>query len=689
MSEFADVSNTELSQLDLSGIDESSARRLVQELRERIEYHNYRYYVLDDPEISDAEYDGLVRQLEAVEERFPQLITPDSPTQRVGGAPLPGFDTVTHRIPMLSLANAHSYDELRDFDRRVKRGLSDQTVTYVAEPKIDGLAVSLLYENGVFVQGATRGDGQQGENITQNLRTIKSLPLRLMDGAPPVLEVRGEAYMSRQAFLRLNEIRREKGEQLFANPRNAAAGSLRQLDPKVTAQRDLDIFLYALGYTEGLEVDSHWEALQILKKLGLRVNPLSRQCPDIESVIEFCEELGQKRPELAYDIDGVVVKVDSLAQQRELGFTAKSPRWAIAFKFPPEEATTVVKDIVVQVGRTGALTPLAILEPVFVAGSTVSRATLHNEDIVRQKDIRIGDTVVIRKAGDVIPEVVKPVISKRTGKERPFEMPKHCPVCGAEAYRPPGEAVTRCIGSQCPAQLVEGLIHFASRDAMDIEGMGPAIVTQLVEVGLVKSPADIYDLTLEQLLELERMGKKSAQNLLEAIEKSKQAGLARVIFALGIRLVGAGAARDLAEYFGSIDRLMRASTDELTAVPAVGDKIAASIREYFSEPQNVELVERLRSAGVKLTQDQPQTKPQDSPLAGKTVVVTGTLESMSRKEAQDLIRSLGGKVTSSVSKKTDYVIVGESPGSKYDKALELGITIWDEQEFLRQIGRES
>ncbi len=690
MSLFSDITNEQLVEMDAAAADQQTAGQLAAELQRRLEYHSYRYYVLDDPEISDAEYDALLRQLEALEARFPELVSPQSPTQRVGGQPLPGFETVTHRIPMLSLSNAHSFDELKEFDLRIKRALPDEQVTYVAEPKIDGLAVSVLYEDGAFVQGATRGNGQQGENITQNLRTVKSLPLRLRPGAPAVFEARGEAYMSREAFSRLNSGRSERGEQLFANPRNAAAGSLRQLDPKVTAHRDLDIFLYSLGYTEGVGVSSHWEALQLLRDLGLRVNPLVRQCAGITQVLEFCEEIGRLRPELPYDIDGVVVKVDSLAQQARLGFTAKSPRWAIAFKFPPEEATTVVRDITVQVGRTGALTPLAILEPVTVAGSTVSRATLHNEDIVRQKDIRIGDTVVIRKAGDVIPEVVKPVTAKRTGAEQVFTMPTVCPACGAEAYRAPGEAVTRCIGSQCPAQLLEGLSHFASRDAMDIEGMGPAIVTQLVEAGMIKSPADIYGLSLEQLVTLERMGQKSAENLLGAISRSKNAGLARVVFALGIRLVGAGAARDLADHFGSMDRVISASTQELTAVPAVGEKIAASVKEYFSEPQNLELVQRLKAAGVEMTQERTQEQVSlDNPLNGKTVVVTGTLETLSRKEAQELVRSLGGKVTSSVSKKTDYVVVGDNPGSKHDKAVELGITIWDEEEFLRQTGRGS
>lgn len=675
------------SELDLANLTYDEAKQYAESLREQIRYHNYRYYVLDDPEISDAEYDALMRQLQAIEAQWPELVTPDSPTQRVGAAPAAGFATVRHRVPMLSLSNAFSFDELRAFDRRVRNQLGGEPVMYVVEPKIDGLAISLLYENGVFVQGATRGDGETGEDITHNLRTVKSVPLRLMGDPPPVLEVRGECYMSRAAFERLNAKRAEQGEPLFANCRNAAAGSLRQLDPRVTAERDLDVFLYALGYHEGLNVATHWECLELFRSLGLRVNALVRRCSSIEEVIEFCTDLEEKRSTLGYDIDGVVIKVDSLAQQQRLGTTARSPRWAIAYKFPPEEATTIVEDIIVQVGRTGAMTPLAILRPVQIAGSTVSRATLHNEDIVKQKDIRIGDTVIIRKAGDVIPEVVKPVVSKRTGREKPWQMPTHCPVCGAEAYRPPGEAITRCIGRQCPAQLVEGLIHFVSRNAMDIEGMGPAVINQLVNAGLVKSPADIYDLTFEQLVSLERMREKSARNLLNAIAKSKDAGLARVIHALGIRLVGESVARDLANHFGSIDNLMAASMEELTAVPAVGEKIAASVREFFREPQNREIIERLRAAGVKMEQERTDVASVED-IAGKTFVITGTLASMGRKEAQELVRSLGGKVSSSVSRKTDVVIVGENPGSKYDKAVELGITIWNEDEFLKRIGRE-
>lgn len=659
----------------------------INSLREQIRYHDYRYYVLDAPEITDAEYDRLLRRLQELEREYPQFITPDSPTQRVGGQPVSEFGQVTHRIPMLSLDNAYSEQELRDFDRRVRR-LAGREISYVAEPKIDGLAVSLLYEAGSFVRGATRGDGQQGEDITANLRTIGSIPLKLRgDNIPPLLEVRGEVYMDRRAFDELNQARGERGEPLFANPRNAAAGSLRQLDPRVTASRRLDVFFYALGYTEGLELEEHWEVLEYFRQIGLRVNPLIRCCATIDEVWEFCNEIGEKRKDLTYDIDGVVVKVNDLATQAELGATARSPRWAIAFKYPAEEATTVVKDIIVQVGRTGALTPLALLEPVEVAGSTVSRATLHNEDILRARDVRIGDTVIVRKAGDVIPEIVKPVESKRTGKEKIFTMPDHCPVCGAKAQRLPGEAVTRCVGKACPAQLIEGLVHFASRDALDIEGLGPALVRQLVEKGLVKDPSDLYHLRAEQLEGLERMGKKSAANLLEAIEASKERSLARVIYALGIRLVGEGAARELARHFGSMERLMEASPEEITAIPTIGEKIARSIREFMAESQNRRVIQRLAEAGVNMEGDKPAAVS-TQPLAGKTFVLTGSLQNYSRKEASERIRALGGKVTSSVSKNTDYVVVGENPGSKLDRARELGIPTLNEDEFTALLGGE-
>ncbi|NMB46195.1 MAG: NAD-dependent DNA ligase LigA [Firmicutes bacterium] len=660
------------------------ARREIEALRERILYHDYRYYVLDSPEIADAEYDQLMRQLRKLEAAYPELVTPDSPTQRVGGVPLAGFGQVEHYIPLLSLDNATTQAELWDFDQRVRRRWAGEPLTYVVEPKIDGLAVSLTYEAGVFTRGATRGDGERGEDITQNLRTIASVPLRLRgERLPSVLEVRGEAYMDRRDFDELNRWRGEHGEPLFANPRNAAAGSLRQLDPKVTASRHLNVFFYALGYHEGLELETHWQVLQYFKSIGLRVSPLIQCCPDMKAVWEYCEKMQAQREALTYDIDGVVVKVDNLGAQAMLGATGKSPRWAIAFKYPAEEATTVVEDIIVQVGRTGALTPLAILQPVEVAGSTVSRATLHNADILKAKDVRVGDTVIIRKAGDVIPEIVKPVESKRTGREQIFALPDHCPVCNAEVQRLPGEAVTRCVGTACPAQLMEGLVHFASRGAMEIEGMGPALIDQLVEAGLVKDPADIYYLDPEKLRQLPRMGAKSVENLMTAIEASQARPLARVVFALGIRLVGEAAARELAAHFGSMERLIAASREELQTVPLVGDKIAESIITFMEEPQNQRVIRRLAEAGVTMSEAGKTDTVEPGPLLGKTVVLTGTLEKYSRQEAAELVRSLGGKVTASVSRSTDYVIAGANPGSKRRRAEELAIPILGETDLDR------
>lgn len=658
------------------------ARREIEALREEILYHDYRYYVLDSPEIADAEYDQLLRRLQRLEAEYPQLVTPDSPTQRVGGVPLSGFGQIEHRIPLLSLDNATTQAELWEFDNRVRRRWTEQSLTYVVEPKIDGLAVSLTYEAGVLVWGATRGDGERGEDITQNLRTIASVPLRLRgEDLPPVLEVRGETYMDRRDFDELNRRRRDQGEPLFANPRNAAAGSLRQLDPRITASRHLNVFFYALGYHEGLDLKTHWQVLEYFKSIGLRVNPLIQRCPDMAAVWGYCEKMKGERESLTYDIDGVVIKVDDLAAQAAMGATGRSPRWAIAFKYPAEEATTVVEDIIVQVGRTGALTPLAILRPVEVAGSTVSRATLHNADVLKAKDVMIGDTVIIRKAGDVIPEIVKPVESKRTGKERIFVFPDRCPVCNAEVQRLTGEAVTRCIGTACPAQLVEGLVHFASRGAMDIEGMGPAVIGQLVEAGLVKDPADIYFLSRNQLRELPRMGDKSIQNLMLAIEASRSRTLARVIFALGIPLVGEAAGRELASSLGSMEELMGASREQLQTIPLIGEKIAESIVGFMDEPQNKRVIQRLAEAGVTMSEVKDTATEEPGLLAGKTVVLTGTLEGYSRQEAGELVRSLGGKVSSSVSRSTDYVIAGANPGSKLRKAQEMGIPILGEADL--------
>lgn len=671
-----------------AGMEEVRAR--VENLRREIERHDHLYYVLDAPAITDAEYDRLMAELIQLEKEYPELVTPDSPSQRVGGKPREGFVTVRHVTPMLSLANAFGDQDLRDFDRRVRTALAGEPYRYVTELKIDGLAVSLLYRDGILVRGATRGDGEHGEDITANLRTIKSVPLRLRE---PVisLEVRGEVYMSKDSFLELNRVREERGEPLFANPRNAAAGSVRQLDPGITARRNLAVFVYGTGtleLTAGQKVPAtHSDMLQFLDGLGLRVNPHHQVCADIEEVISYCRLWADKKADLPYSIDGLVVKVDSLAQQAALGATMKSPRWAIAYKFPAEEAETTVRDIMVSVGRTGVLTPTAILDPVTVAGSTVSRASLHNEDIVREKDVRIGDRVIIHKAGDVIPEVVRVLKDKRTGTEKPFRMPANCPVCSAEAVRQTGEAAYRCTGAACPAQLLEGLIHFASRGAMDIAGMGPAVVTQLVNSGLVRDVSDIYRLTPEQLVQLERFADKSANNLVQAIAASKEQPLHRLIYALGIRHVGERAARILAEHFGDIRRLMEVETEELTAIPEIGPKIAESVVAFMRERQNRELIGRLIELGLRVTTETSGTvEAGETPLAGKTFVLTGTLPTLKRDEAKELIESRGGKVASAVSKNTDYLVAGASPGSKYDKAVKLGVAIIGEKELLDLAG---
>ncbi|HHZ19508.1 MAG TPA: NAD-dependent DNA ligase LigA [Firmicutes bacterium] len=652
----------------------------ARQLRELIEHHNYLYYVLDAPEITDAEYDALMQELMALEAAYPELVTEDSPTQRVGGAPAAGFETVTHPVPLMSLANAYSDEDLRDFDARVKKLLNVQNVSYVAELKIDGLTVALTYRNGLLQLGATRGDGIQGENITANIRTVRSIPLRLK-GAPAYLAIRGEVYMPKKEFETLNQAREATGESLFANPRNAAAGSLRQLDPKVTATRQLDGFFYDILEMEGEMPKTQCEALQRIADLGFHINPNYRYCEDIEAAIAYCHEWQARRSELPYEIDGIVLKINDLAQQAALGATAKAPRSKIAYKFPAEEVITRIKEIRVNVGRTGAVTPLAVLEPVRVAGSTVSRATLHNEDNIRAKDIRIGDSVVIRKAGDIIPEVVRALPERRTGSETVFVMPTHCPECGAEVYRGPDEAVARCLGAACPAKIREGIIHFASRDAMNIEGLGPAIVNQLVDAGLIHDVADLYSLKADDLLPLERFGPKSVENLLQSIQRSKDNPLHRLLFALGIRHVGEGAARTLAKHFGTLDRLMGATKEELLSVPEIGGIIADSIIHFFGEEQNRHVIEKLRVAGVNFAEG--ATKVSTGYFTGKTVVLTGALTSMTRAEAEEKLRSQGGTPGSSVSRKTDFVVVGADPGSKYQKALELKIPILSEEEFLR------
>ncbi|OUM84403.1 MAG: DNA ligase (NAD(+)) LigA [Bacillus thermozeamaize] len=663
---------------------EMAAERINQ-LREEIHKHNIHYYVHDNPQISDQAYDALMQELLELEQKYPELITPDSPTQRVGAAPLSGFAKVTHRTPMLSLSNAFQEAELRDFDRRVRNLLHEPEIDYMVELKVDGLAISLRYEEGVFIQGATRGDGMVGEDITLNLRTIRSIPLRLTE--PVSLEVRGEVYLPKHEFLRLNEERESLGEPLFANPRNAAAGSVRQLDPRITAKRSLDCFIYGVGYWEGSTLSRHSQSLEELQRLGFRVNRERRLCRGIDEVLRYVQEWTGRRHELPYEIDGMVVKVDRLDWQERLGWTARSPRWAIAYKFPEEEAMTRLVEIELNVGRTGVVTPTAILEPVKLAGTTVRRASLHNEDLIREKDIRIGDVVVVKKAGDIIPEVVRSVPEKRTGEERPFRMPSHCPECRSPLVKLEGEVAWRCINPECHAHLREGLIHFASRNAMDIGGLGEKVITQLFDAGLLRSPADLYTLKEEELLKLERMGKKSVANLLAAIERSKSNPLSRLIFALGIRHVGEKAARTLAEHFGTMERLQQASEEELLALEEIGPKIAQSICSYFSQPSVQEMLEKLRAAGVNMRQPQTvQPSAEESPLAGKTVVLTGTLSSLTRQEATRLIESLGGKVSGSVSRKTDWVIYGEQAGSKLQRAQELGIPLMDEETFLKTIG---
>ena len=668
-------------------MDKQSALKQVQELHELLNTYNYEYHVLDKPSVPDSEYDRLMQELIKLEEQFPELKTPDSPTQRVGGVTLEAFQKVEHRTPMLSLGNAFNETDLRDFDRRVRQAVGDD-VQYVVELKIDGLAVSLRYENGLFVQGATRGDGTTGEDITENLKTIRSIPLRLKRELS--FEVRGEAFMPRKSFERLNELRLEQEEEPFANPRNAAAGSIRQLDPKIAAKRNLDIFVYSIADLGGIGVQRHSEALDLLEELGFKTNKERRKCDSIEEVLTAINEIQEKRSTLTYDIDGIVIKVDSLAQQEELGFTAKSPRWAIAYKFPAEEVMTKLLDIELSVGRTGVITPTAILEPVRVAGTTVQRASLHNEDLIREKDIKIGDTVVVKKAGDIIPEVVNVLVDLRTGEEKEFSMPTHCPACESELVRIEGEVALRCINPQCPAQIKEGLIHFVSRNAMNIDGLGERVVEQLFVEGLIKDVADLYRLTRDELIKLERMGEKSADNLLQAIEQSKGNSLERLLFGLGIRHVGAKAAKTLAQQFETIENLQKASREELIAINEIGDKMADAVVTYFENPDVQHLIAELKSLGVNTEYKGPKlikAEDSDSYLAGKTVVLTGKLEQLTRNEAKEGIEALGGKVTGSVSKSTDLVVAGEAAGSKLKKAQELSIEVWDEARLYEELNK--
>jgi len=660
------------------------------QLRADIEQHNYHYYVLDRPLISDAEYDRLFRELQGLEQKYPSLVTPDSPTQRVGAAPQTDFAQVAHRTPMLSLNNAFEDDAVVAFDRRVREALEAEPIEYAAEPKFDGLAVSLAYEHGVLTTGATRGDGYTGEDVTANLRTIRAIPLRLRGPHPPAwLEVRGEVLMLKADFEQLNRTQSAQGEKEFANPRNAAAGSLRQLDPRITATRRLAFFAYGTGSTDHGKLRRHSQVLDRLAELGFPVTAEREVVAGIAGLLGYYRAIGARREQLPFDIDGVVYKVNDLAAQNTLGFVSRAPRFAIAHKFPAEEATTVVEGIDVQVGRTGALTPVARLQPVFVGGVTVTNATLHNEDEVQRKDIRVGDTVVVRRAGDVIPEVVRTIGAKRPPHTRRFVLPARCPECGSAVHRLADEAIARCTaGLFCPAQRKQALLHFASRRAMDIEGLGEKLVEQLVDKGIVRTPADLYQLGIAGLAALERMAEKSAGNLIAAIEKSKQTTLARFIFALGIRNVGESTAQDLARCFGGIDRLAAADAETLQQVPDVGPVVAHSIAGSFAEPHNREVIgQLLDKAGVSFAETAPQRLDTASPVYGKTFVLTGTLPHLKRDEVQQRIRDRGGKVSGSVSKQTDYVVAGTDPGSKYDKALELGITILDEAGFLKLCDR--
>lgn len=669
-------------------MDRNEIEKRVRELNDLLNEYGHAYYVLDKPLVPDSVYDQHMQELLSLEKQYPDLIYPDSPTQRVGGEILSGFGKVVHEFPMLSLSNVFNEEDIRDFDRRVRAGVGGE-VTYICELKIDGLAVSLKYENGLFVQGSTRGDGSVGEDITANLKTIHSIPLKLTE--PVTIEARGEAYMPKKSFVKLNALRDENGEEPFANPRNAAAGSLRQLDPKIAASRNLSIFIYGIGGDgSAYGQDSHSDSLDYLHSLGFETNSNSKRCKTIEEVIEFVEAWQEKRQSLDYEIDGIVIKVDGYEDQEQLGFTAKSPKWATAYKFPAEEVQTKLIDIELSVGRTGVVTPTAILEPVRVAGTTVGRASLHNEDLIKEKDIRIGDTVIIRKAGDIIPEVVMPIVDLRTGDEQPFDMPDHCPVCDSELIRIEGEVALRCVNPQCPSQMKEALIHFVSRNAMNIEGIGERVIEQLYISGLVHDVSDLYRLTKEDLLSLERMGEKSVTNLLSAIEQSKENSLERLLFGLGIRHVGARAAMILSEEFGTMDAIAAADEERLTSIHEIGEKVADSIVTFFGNEDVSAVLKKLKDYGVNMDyKGRARSEvPSEGPFAGKTVVLTGKLSILTRNEAKEKIEALGGKVSGSVSKKTDLVIAGEEAGSKLSKAEELGITVWNETELVEALGEK-
>jgi DNA ligase (NAD+) len=674
--------------------DASKDKQRIEELRKTINYHNYRYYVLDSPEISDAEYDELMKELKQLETEHPELVIPDSPTQRIGAPPVEAFGVVEHPQPLLSLANAFSDEELAAWHKRASNLLGGRQFDLVCEPKIDGLAVALTYVDGLLVTGATRGDGYRGENITHNLKTIRSIPLSVPRDAPPRFEVRGEVYLPKAGFKRLNEERGKEELPLFANPRNAAAGSVRQLDSSITARRPLDIFVYGLGWAEGKAVpDSHWEIMQWLKSLGFKINPNIVLCHSLDEVKRYYQNWVENREKVPYEADGIVAKVNSIAFQQELGTVAHEPRWAIAYKFPAVQGTTKLIDIGINVGRTGSLNPYAILEPVRVGGVVISSAALHNEEDIHRKDIRIGDWVVVQRAGEVIPEIVEPIVSRRTGKEKIFHMPGRCPVCASEVIKPEGEAMHRCTNAACPSQALERIKHFVSRGAMDIDGVGEKLCQALFEAGLIKDAADLYYLTKERLLGLERMADKSASNVLSSIEKSKDRPFARLIFALGITHVGDQYAELLAEHFDSIDDLAKASEEDLSTIPSIGPKIAQSIVAFFRQERNRQIIEKLRKAGVRLEREKVDKVGEglvpSRPLAGLEFVLTGKLESLSRPEAEAKIEALGGKAGSDVTRKTSYVVVGADPGSKLAKAHKLGIKTLNEAEFLALLDKAS
>ncbi len=655
----------------------AQARTEIRRLRAEINEHNYRYYVLAQPVISDYEFDQLLKQLEELEKEFPDLVTPDSPTQRVGGEPVKEFPTVTHDPPMLSLDNTYSYDELREFDIRVRKVVPKPE--YLVQLKVDGVAVSLRYQGFRLLRGATRGDGVQGDDITQNIRTINSVPLRLRKKRKG-FEVRGEVYLSRERFANINKERDEEGLPVFANPRNAAAGTLKLLDSRMVRKRGLDCFIHTIPRPPGRKLGTDSKVLELLTEIGFRIMPESKLFPDIEAVIDYCGKWAARKAGLPYDVDGMVVKLNRYSDREELGMTEKSPRWAAAYKYPPEQAETKIRRIFVNVGRFGTVTPVAEMDPVFISGTTVTHATLHNMDEIERKDIRPKDTVVIHKAGEIIPQIIKVVRKKRKKGTRRFKMPDKCPVCGTKLFREADEVAWRCVNASCPAQITARLLHFSGRGALDIEGLGWKLVEQLVAEGLVKDFADLYSLTVEQLVELERMGRKSAENLVANLEKSKERSFARVLYGLGIRHIGVHAARLLVRQFGSIDRLRQANSDEIASIPGIGPTVAESLVHFFQDKENVQLAERLRKAGLSMVEEKAIGP---KPLAGKKFVLTGVLDRLTREQATELIVTLGGNVSSSVSRKTDYVVAGSSPGSKYNKAKALGVTIVSEQEFVR------